>query len=89
VIVQAKHWLSRSINAPDVAGTVAQVRLWEPPLVDVLVMATSGRFSADAVQWIEQHNTRGDRPFIDQWPDSHLELLLAARPHISAEFRLR
>jgi hypothetical protein len=68
---------------------VSAVKLWEPPLVHVLIIATSGRFTSDAVAWIEKHNHTGDRPVIEMWPDSQLETLLAERPHLVAEFRLR
>jgi hypothetical protein len=89
VIIQAKHWLSKSIRPVDVSDTLVQVALWDPPRVHVLVIATSGRFTADAVTWIEKHNEAGTQPVIEMWPDSHLELLLAQRPHLAASFRLR
>jgi hypothetical protein len=89
VIIQCKHWLSRSISVSDCASAVAAVKLWEPPPIDVLVMAISGRFTADAVQWIERHNSERQRPAIEVWPDSHLELLLAARASLVTEFNLR
>ena len=82
VIVQAKHWLSRSVGATAVADTVAQVKLWEPPVVRGLIIATSGRFSA--VAWAEGHNDVGTAPYIDLWPDSKLETLLAQKPHLAA-----
>lgn len=88
-IIQCKHWQAKSVTLHEVAGTEAQMALWGNPPVDVLVMATSGRFTADAVQWIEQHNAKGARPRIEMWPDSHLERLLAARPGLIAEFGLR
>jgi Restriction endonuclease len=59
VIIQAKHWLSKPVRVSDLSETVAQVALWEPPKVHVLIMATSGRFTADAVSWIERHNDTG------------------------------
>ncbi|HVC59638.1 MAG TPA: hypothetical protein VND19_04635 [Acetobacteraceae bacterium] len=31
----------------------------------------------------------GDIPKIEMWAEGHLELLLAARPHLIAEFHLR
>jgi len=65
------------------------MKLWEPPPVDLVIIATSGRFSADAVKWIEDHNLARHRPRIEQWPDSRLETLLASRPHHVAAFRLR
>lgn len=66
-----------------------QTKLWPDPRVDVLVIATSGRFTSDAVQWIERHNACGSPPKIEMWPESHLERLLAARPPLIAEFHLR
>lgn len=89
VVIQCKHWTSRSVALPDVAATKEQMALWSNPRVDVLVVATSGRFTADAVTWIEQHNATGAAPRIEMWPESHLERLLATRPAIIAEFGLR
>jgi hypothetical protein len=89
VIIQCKHWLSRSINLQDVTAAKDQMALWSDPRVDVLVLATSGRFTADAVTWIERHNANGGSPRIEMWPESHLERLVAARPALIAEFKLR
>jgi hypothetical protein len=89
IIIQCKHWLSKSVSAPDAAATRSQMELWQPPRVDVLVIATSGRFTADAVHLIEQHNQADHALHISMWPDSHLERLLAARPHLIAQFGLR
>jgi hypothetical protein len=72
VIVQAKHWLAKSVNVSAVADTVANMALWTPPAVNGLIIATSGRFTADAVDWIERHNATGNAPLIDMWPDSRL-----------------
>ncbi|MHA7961253.1 restriction endonuclease [Streptomyces sp. L500] len=89
VIIQAKHWLTKSVNLPAVSGTVATVRLWDAPVVRALIIATSGRFSSDAVMWAEKHNDSGNAPFIELWPDSKLEVLLAQKPHIAAAHGLR
>jgi hypothetical protein len=89
VIIQCKHWLSKSVGLPDASAVKEQMKLWPDPRVDVLVIATSGRFTTDAVQWIERHNASGEIPRIEMWPESHLERLLAARPPLIAEFRLR
>jgi hypothetical protein len=89
IIIQAKHWTTRSIPPLEVMQAVSSAKLSEPPLVNVLIIATSGRFTADAVAWVEQHNHAGERPTIEMWPDSHLETLLAERPDLVAEFRLR
>jgi hypothetical protein len=89
VIVQAKHWLSRSVNAAAVSETATAGKLWGPPLVRGIVIATSGRFTADAVSWAERHNSEGNAPYIELWPDSRLETLLAQRPHIAAAHGLK
>jgi hypothetical protein len=89
VIIQAKHWQSKSVAVADISEAASQMALWEPPRVHVLVVATSGRFTADAVAWVEKHNEAGQLPAIEMWPDSHLELLLAQRPHLVAGFKLR
>ena len=62
VITQAKHWLTRSVSVDDLAGLAAQMELWGHPSVDVLIIATSGRFTADAVDWVETHDAGGTRP---------------------------
>jgi Restriction endonuclease len=89
VVIQCKHWLRRSIKDTDVSDLVAKMRHWEPPPVDVLVIATSGRFTSDAVSWVERHNNDAGLPRLEMWPESHLETLLAQRPHLVAEFHLR
>lgn len=89
VIIQCKHWLARSVAISDVTALIGQMKLWEPPRVDVHVIATSGRFTSDAVAFIEKHNQSDNALRIEMWPESHLERLLAARPSLIAEFRLR
>ncbi len=89
VLIQCKHWLSKSVSVPQFAALKEQMALWEPPKVDVLIIATSGRFTCDAVSAIEKHN-EGDRALrVEMWPESHLERLLAERPALIAEFQLR
>src|SRR5206468_2771279 len=53
VIIQCKHWLTKSLATSDVSTLAAQMTLWQPPRVDELIIATSGRFTADAVRFIE------------------------------------
>jgi hypothetical protein len=89
VIIQAKHWQTKSVAPFDIQQALAPLSLWEPPAISVLVLATSGRFTSDAVAWAEKHNHEGRRPTIELWPDSHLERLLARRPDLVAEFHLR
>ncbi|MEE9312069.1 MAG: restriction endonuclease [Planctomycetota bacterium] len=88
VLIQCKHW-KKSINIGEVKNLLMQMKLWEPPCVDELVIATSGRFTTDAVAFIEQHNNGHKHPTIYMWPESHLESLLASRSHIVAKFDLR
>jgi hypothetical protein len=89
VIVQCRHWLSKSLSVENCSTTVAQMSLWEPPHVDVLIFATTGRFTADAVRWIESHNSAGKSPRIEMWPSTRLEAQLTTRPALIREFGLR
>jgi hypothetical protein len=60
-MVQAKHRLTRSVGPGDVAEAEARIKLWEPPIIRGLVIATSGRLTADAVALAEKHNDSGQR----------------------------
>ena len=88
-IIQCKHWLSKSVSLSEVAILKEQMAFWDKPRVGVCIIATSGRFTSDAVSLIELHNQSGHSLRIEMWPESHLELLLASRPDIIAEFGLR
>jgi len=89
VIIQCKHWLTKSVGLPDVGSAKDQMSIWEPPLVDVLTIATSGRFTTDAIDFVEKHNQRHGGPRIEMWAENHLEKLLASRPALIGEFGLR
>ncbi len=89
VIIQCKHWQSKSVGPTEVSTLRDQMKLWEPPRVEVHVIATSGRFTSDAVAIIEKQNQSDTALRIEMWPESHLERLLASRPAIIAEFSLR
>lgn len=89
IIIQCKHWQSKSVAPSDIAMLREQIKLWEPPRVDVVIIATSGRFTSDAVALVERQNLTDTALRIEMWPESHLEKLLATRPAIIAEFRLR
>lgn len=89
VIIQCKHWLSKSVGAAEISVLREQMKIWEPPRVDVHVIATSGRFTSDAVTIIEKHNQSDSAMRIEMWAESHLERLLASRPAIIAQFSLR
>jgi hypothetical protein len=88
VIVQCKAW-QKSLSPKECQAATAPIPLWEPPKVDLLILATTGRFSEQGVQWIDNHNHAGKDPRIAMWPDSHLELLLAGRGDLVEEFALR
>lgn len=88
VIVQAKHWLKKSVGPSDVMTTIASVKLWQPPARG-LIIATSGRFTVDGVTYAEQHNNAGNMPLIDLWPESKLETLLAQKPYLAVAHGLR
>lgn len=89
VIIQCKHWQSKSVGPGEIATLREQMKLWEPPRVDVHVIATSGRFTSDAVALVERQNQSDSALRIEMWPESHLERLLASRPAIIAQFGLR
>ena len=88
-IVQCKHWLSKSVSRSDVGEARDAMELWQPPRVDILVIATSGRFTTDAVAMVENHNQADRALTIEMWPETRLETLLAARPHLIGQFGLR
>lgn len=89
VIIQCRHWQNKSVGVAEIATLSDQMHLWEPPRVDVQIIATSGRFTADAVSLVEKKNNSDLALRVEMWPESHLELLLATRPGIIAEFSLR
>ena len=89
VVIQCKHWLSKSVRDDEISSEVVSIQHWEHPPFDVLVVATSGRFTADAVTWVERHNSKGSRPYVELWNDAHLESLLSERQHIILTFELR
>jgi hypothetical protein len=88
VMIQCKHWSSRSVGPSEAADAIAKAQLWTAPPFDVVVIATTGRFSSDAVAWVESHNL-SNRLQVEMWPESHLEMLLATRPTVVEEFGIR
>ena len=89
IIIQCKHWRTKPVSDREIADTLTRTSHWEPPPIDVLVFATSGRFTADAVKWVEQHKEKRKRPMIEMWPENRLEQILARRPHLLTGFSLR
>jgi hypothetical protein len=80
VIIQCKHWLTRSVSIEDIATLQAQMKLWEPPRVDVHIIVTTGRFTTDAVAFIEAQNLSDHALRLEMWPESHLEMVLDLTP---------
>ncbi len=89
VIIQCRHTLSKNISPKDIALLKEQMKLWEPPAIDIHIVATSGRFTTDAVDLVEKSNLSDTKLKIEMWPNTHLERLLASRPHIVGAFGLR
>ena len=86
MVIACKH--TQSVGLPVISTLVAQMSLWDPR-VDELVIATTGTFTTDAIQFVEKHNSSNNALHIALWPSSHLERLLAQRPELIAEFHLR
>lgn len=89
VIVQAKHFTSRSVGPNEIQESLARLSLWEPPVLRVLIIATSSRFTSDAIGVVEKHNNDGKTPLIELWPNSQLESMLARRPELVEAHSLR
>jgi hypothetical protein len=89
VIIQCRHRPDASISVSDIATLREQMALWDDPRVAVLIVATTGRFTADGVAAVEKQNMSDSALKIEMWPESHLERLLASRPALIAEFGLR
>ena len=89
VIVQAKHWQTKSVGLQEISSNVEYMRLIPPPVVRVLVFATSGAFTLDAIEWSERRNEEGNAPYIELWPHSRLESMLANHPELAASHGLR
>jgi hypothetical protein len=89
VMIQAKHWQSRSVPPEEISSGLTRIVLWEPPPIRNYIVATSGAFTPDAVAWVEKHNNSGKQPYIDLWPESRLSTLLSERPYLVAEYGLR
>jgi hypothetical protein len=88
-IIACKLWTSKSVDLSEVTLLKDQMSLWQPPRVDFLVLATSGRFTTQAIRWIEIHNQGDSALSIEMWAGSHFEKLLAERPALVEEFKLR
>ncbi|WP_206792037.1 restriction endonuclease [Amycolatopsis sp. MtRt-6] len=85
-MVQAKHWPRRGVSASEIADLVhAKLPLWgdgEP--VRVLIVATTGTFTQDALRWVNNHNRAAKRPDVVLWSNNELEMLLRKWPTAAA-----
>lgn len=89
VIVQAKHWPARGVNASDISDLVhTKLPLWEGEPIRGLIFATTGSFTQEAVRWADDHNLAAKRPDITLWSSNELEALLRKWPAVIAEFGL-
>jgi hypothetical protein len=88
VMVQCRHRPADSVSPTDAQEARTKAELWTNPPFDAIVIATTGRFTTDAVDWIESNNVN-NRVRIEMWPESHLEMLLADRPELVQHFGLR
>lgn len=89
VLIQAKHWRTKSVGPADLHATIATLPLWEPPVIRGLIIATTGRFTTDAVALAEKHNNDGKPPYIELWADNRLEVLVEKHPALVSRHRLR
>ena len=78
VVIQCRRWITRSIGVPEIVVLLEQVGLWSRKFSTIIVV-TAGMFTQDAVEWREKRELNGESPFIEYWPRSHLEHLLASR----------
>ncbi len=89
VEVQAKHYVSsKAVGLDEVTQTLTLLQLWGPPPVDVLLFVTSGKFTLNLVQWVDQHNAGTRRPLIELWSRSELEVALSEHPALVLKYGL-
>lgn len=89
LIIQCKHWQTKSVGRNEIVACIEAAKLWEGERVDTLIIATTGRFSQDAVALKEKYERDRVVPSVEFWPDNHLELLVSRRPHLAVSFGLR
>lgn len=87
IILSCKH--TDSVNLPIITALKEQMKLWELPRVNELIVVSSGRFTTDAIDYVERHNQGHEAMRIEMWANSQLERLLANRPELIADFHLR
>jgi len=88
VMIQCKHYQAKSVGLPECTQAVEQAKLWTDARFQVVVIATSGNLTQQALEWIEKRHTDGDVPAVDVWNQTDLEWFLAPKPAIRASFGL-
>lgn len=88
LIVQCKHYSDGSVTDTEIGNGLISIEHWDSPPIDVFVVVTCGKYTANAVSYVESHNNRGRRPRIEIWNDAHLEVLLAGYPGLRDAFNL-
>lgn len=87
-IIQCKHWLDKSLSVKDVSYLKDQLTLWEPPRVDILIIATTGYFSESAVRFMENHNQSSSSLRIEYWSIEKIKTIIDSRPYLLEKFRV-
>jgi hypothetical protein len=82
-----KHWKSKSVGHTEISDLISAAQLWTGP-VKLVIAATSGSFTDQAVLLADQHNFTRDGAYIDLWPASELEVMLAKYPSLIQDFGL-
>lgn len=88
VIIQCKHWLKKSLSTNDIIFLRHQIKLLEPPNVDVCVIASSGLVTDNVTEWVRKENDSDTRLRIELWERKHLEMLLASRQDLLVGYGL-
>lgn len=88
VLVQAKHWRSKSVSRTEISEAVSGAESWTPPF-NVVIIATSGHFTNDAVTWVEARTAQNKQPYVVLWAEPDLERLLSQYPEVAASYNLR
>ena len=85
VFIQCRHTPDKSHNPDDLLKIHMLSRTWREPGFDVVIYATSGTFTQDAIRWAEGETS----PTFELWAGSKLEIELSKRPHLISGLGLR
>jgi hypothetical protein len=76
------------VELDDCIKSLEQAKRWPDAGFRTVVIATSGHFTQQAVEWMEKRLNEGSFPAVEFLGQSDLERLLAARPSIRNSFGL-